>query len=74
MIYTQKKKDELDFVVNVHDATIYGDTPHSTFFRFSPSDYGFNVGDNVSEEWVLKNLTRIKEYIVPNCNTVIHFA
>lgn len=73
MIYTQKIKDDCSFVVNVFNATIYGHTHQNTCFRFRPSDYGFKVGDNVSKEWVLSNLNRLKKHIVPNSNTQVSF-
>jgi hypothetical protein len=57
--------------VKVTNCILNGRSNQNTSFWFSPMNFGFNFGDEITEDWVLKNLSKLKKNILSQNNTKI---
>lgn len=57
--------------VKVTNCVLNGRKNQNTSFYFSPKNFGFIKGDEITENWVLNNLNNLKKDIFSQNNTKI---
>lgn len=65
MIYTKL------ITVRVNNCVLNGRKNQNTTFWFSPMKFGFKMGDEISEEWVLRNLNTLNANVLAQQSTKI---
>jgi hypothetical protein len=57
--------------VKIINCVLNGRKNQNISFWFSPMSFGFNKGDEITEEWVLYNLSSLKKHISTQNNTKV---
>lgn len=57
--------------VKVTNCVLKGRKNQNTSFFFSPRNFGFNMGDEITELWVLNNLNNLNKNIQTQNNTKV---